>query len=195
MFWGNYFCKNYKRITLQNKFPGLFSCKKGHTSGSNITKKIFWWNCFCNNYKKRLQKYIVPGNYFVIISARMVSLTFGPESESFRWKFAPKSFWIQITQNIFFEAGIFPAQMLRNFPKTLSLYLLGPTKTCKIPAKFPRKLSLQKIKTNSPTSFCRSVWLQKILGAFEVFLGISVAQIARCNRDVRCDSNRTSPNR
>ena len=45
------FVKNYKRITLQSKFLGLFSCKKGHTSSSNITKKIFWWNIFCNNYK------------------------------------------------------------------------------------------------------------------------------------------------
>ena len=41
----------YKRITLQSKFLGLFSFKKGPASGSNITKKIFWWNYFCNNYK------------------------------------------------------------------------------------------------------------------------------------------------
>ena len=45
------FCKNYKRITLQSKFLGLFSCKKGHTCGSNITKKILWLNYFCNSYK------------------------------------------------------------------------------------------------------------------------------------------------
>ena len=44
MFWSNSFCKNYKRVTLQSKVLGLFSCKKGHASGSNITKKIFWWN-------------------------------------------------------------------------------------------------------------------------------------------------------
>ena len=71
MFWGNSCCKNYKRITLQNKFPGLFSCKKGHTSGSNITKKIFWWNYFVIITKK-ITKIMVPGNYFVIISAMMV---------------------------------------------------------------------------------------------------------------------------
>ena len=40
MFWNNSFCKNYNRITIQSKFLGLFSCKKGHASGSNITKKI-----------------------------------------------------------------------------------------------------------------------------------------------------------
>ena len=29
----------------------MFSCKKGQTSGSNITKKMLWWNYFCNNHK------------------------------------------------------------------------------------------------------------------------------------------------
>ena len=52
MFWRNKICKNYKRITLQSKFPDLVSCKKGHTSDRKITKKIFWQNYFCNNYKK-----------------------------------------------------------------------------------------------------------------------------------------------
>ena len=51
MFWSNQFCKKYKRITLLSKFLGLFSCKKGHASGSNIAKKILWWNYLCNNYK------------------------------------------------------------------------------------------------------------------------------------------------
>ena len=51
MFWCNYFCNNYKRITLQSKFLDLVSCKKGHTSGSSISKKIFWRNYLCNNYK------------------------------------------------------------------------------------------------------------------------------------------------
>ena len=36
-----YLCKNYKRITLQSEFLGLFLAKKGHASGSNIAKKIF----------------------------------------------------------------------------------------------------------------------------------------------------------
>ena len=65
------FVKNYKRITLQSKFLGLFSCKQGQTSGSNITKKMFWWNFFVI-ITKIITKIIVPRNYFVIISARMV---------------------------------------------------------------------------------------------------------------------------
>ena len=77
MFWSNSFCKNYKRITLQSKFLGLFSCKKGHTCGSNITKKILWLNYFCNNYKN-ITKENVSRNYFVIISARMVNINNPP---------------------------------------------------------------------------------------------------------------------
>ena len=50
----------------------MFSCKEGHTSGSNITKKMFWWNSFCNNYTKIITKILVPRNSFIIISARMV---------------------------------------------------------------------------------------------------------------------------
>ena len=56
-------------FTKQIPWPVLL--KKGHTSGSNITKKIFWWNYFCNNYKNYC-KTNVPRNYFVIISAGMV---------------------------------------------------------------------------------------------------------------------------
>ena len=51
----------------------MFSCKEGQTSGSNITKKMLRWNYFCNNYKD-YYKIIVPRNYFVIVSARMVVL-------------------------------------------------------------------------------------------------------------------------
>ena len=36
---------------LKSKFSVMFSCEKGQTSGSNITKKMFWWNYFCYNYK------------------------------------------------------------------------------------------------------------------------------------------------
>ena len=68
-----------KRTTLQSKFLGLFSCKKGHASGSNIAKKIFWCNYFCNNYKM-ITKEDVERNYFVMISARMV--------------FLPNCFWL-----------------------------------------------------------------------------------------------------
>ena len=41
MFWRNSFRINYKTITLQSKVLGLFSCKKGHASDSNIRNKIF----------------------------------------------------------------------------------------------------------------------------------------------------------
>ena len=68
---------NFAIITKESlykaKFLGLVSCKKGPAIGSNITKKIFWWNYFSNNYKD-YYKEIVPRNYFVIISARMVVL-------------------------------------------------------------------------------------------------------------------------
>ena len=37
-----------KLIALQSKFLGLVSCRKGHASGSNTTKRIFWWNYFRN---------------------------------------------------------------------------------------------------------------------------------------------------
>ena len=30
-------------MAVQSKFPRMFSCKQGQTSGSNITKKMFWW--------------------------------------------------------------------------------------------------------------------------------------------------------
>ena len=40
----------FTKQSLQIKFLGLFSCQKGHTSGSNIAKELFWWNYFCNNY-------------------------------------------------------------------------------------------------------------------------------------------------
>ena len=63
---------NLVKITKQSptKFLGLFSCK-GHTSGSNITKKIIWWNYLCND-SKMIRKDNVPRNCFAIISARMV---------------------------------------------------------------------------------------------------------------------------
>ena len=49
----------------------MFSCKQGQTSCSNITKKMFWWIIFVI-ITKIVTKIIVPRNYFVIISARMV---------------------------------------------------------------------------------------------------------------------------
>ena len=81
------------------------------------------------------------------------------------------------------------------------------------------QISLRKIKKKSPTSFCRSAGriqsqqtdglrgvhslcirgvrktVMSVQGGFPRLHGCLVAQIARCNRDVRCDSNRTSPNR
>ena len=61
------FCNNYKRITLQSKFLGLFSCKTGPASGSNITKKIFWWNYSCDNnkeyYKRNCSKELFCNNF------------------------------------------------------------------------------------------------------------------------------------
>ena len=33
---------------LQSKFLSMFSCKQGHTNGSNMTNTIVWWNHFCN---------------------------------------------------------------------------------------------------------------------------------------------------
>ena len=40
--WHNQLCRNYKKITLQSNFLGMFSCQKGHSSGSNITKELLW---------------------------------------------------------------------------------------------------------------------------------------------------------
>ena len=57
IFWCNSFCNNYKRITLQSKFLGLFPCKKRHASGSNIAKKFFWWNIFVLVTKLFLSNY------------------------------------------------------------------------------------------------------------------------------------------
>ena len=71
--WRKQGCKSYKIITLQSQFLGLLSCKRGHASGSNITKKIFRWNSFCNNYKM-ITKENIPRNYFAMISARMIKL-------------------------------------------------------------------------------------------------------------------------
>ena len=59
------FCKDYKTISLQSKFLRIFSCKQGQTSGSSIINKMLWW----------ITKIVVPRNYFVIISARMVHTT------------------------------------------------------------------------------------------------------------------------
>ena len=56
-----------KESLLQSEFFGLFSCKKGHASGINITKKIFWWNYFCdnckNNYKRKCSKELFCKNF------------------------------------------------------------------------------------------------------------------------------------
>ena len=59
-----------QRITLQRKFLGLFSCKKGHASGSNITKKIFGSNYVCNNYKN---------DYKLICSKELFCNNFGQD--------------------------------------------------------------------------------------------------------------------
>ena len=45
---------NFQKRTLQSRFLGEFPRRKGHTSGSHITKKIFWQNHFCINSGRRL---------------------------------------------------------------------------------------------------------------------------------------------
>ena len=64
------FVKNSKESLYKtNSLPCC--CKKGHPSGSNITKKIFWWYYFVI-LTNIITKEKVPRNYFVIMSARTV---------------------------------------------------------------------------------------------------------------------------
>ena len=49
----------------------MLSCKQGQTSGNNIAKKMLWWNYFVI-ITKIITNIIVPRNYSVKISARMV---------------------------------------------------------------------------------------------------------------------------
>ena len=43
-------------ITLQNQVLSMLSCKRGRTSGSNITKKIFWSDNFLFSFPKIIAK-------------------------------------------------------------------------------------------------------------------------------------------
>ena len=69
---------NFVIITKESLYKAnplaCFLHKKGHASGSNITKKIFWWNYFCNNYKDYYKRTCSKEFHFVIISATMVQL-------------------------------------------------------------------------------------------------------------------------
>ena len=100
-----------KESLYKAKFLGLFSCKKGPASGSNITKKIFWWNYFCNNYKdyyKRIcskelfcnnfgqdgtfvKSYHLSQNYYItapyVLKARSLQCGFGCETPKFWFEF------------------------------------------------------------------------------------------------------------
>ena len=70
LFWHNSFGQKYKTISLQSKFLRIFSCKHGTSQWQQHYKEIVLVELFfCNK--------IVPRNYFVILSARMVFLTSG----------------------------------------------------------------------------------------------------------------------
>ena len=73
---------------MQSTFLRMFSCKHGQTSGSNITMKLLWWNYFVI-ITKIITKIIVPRNYLVIVSARMV--------------LSSRSYSLAITRDVYFN--------------------------------------------------------------------------------------------
>ena len=69
----------------------------------------------------------------------------------------------KLARKSFFGARIFSRKMLRKFPRNFwAFYVVGPKKgPAKFPSNFPPNFPSQKIKTNSPTSFCRSARRRK----------------------------------
>ena len=67
MFWRNYFCNNYKRITLQSKFLGLFLVKRDLPVAATLQRKSSGGIIFVI-ITKIITKEIVPRTYFIMIS-------------------------------------------------------------------------------------------------------------------------------
>ena len=98
---------------------------------------------------------------------RPVTLTFGPESESFHWKFAPQSFlggsavkpsWIQLSYECSYE------KCSEIFHEIVEPLFSGWEKILQNSRQISCTIFLQKSLKDSPTSFCRSAGRIKILG-------------------------------
>ena len=71
MFWRNYICKTYKRITLQSKFLDLFLAKRDTPLAATLQRKSSGGIMYVI-ITKNVTKEKFPRNCFVIILARMV---------------------------------------------------------------------------------------------------------------------------
>ena len=108
------------------------------------------------------------------------SLTFIECSYLLGWRVCRTKF----AQKMFFELRNFSRRMLRKFPRIFEpLYLVGPKKSCKAPAKssakFPRKIKIQEI---SPPSFwSENTFFSQYLCSVHVYRAVTAAKGA-CSR-------------